>query len=297
MGYWKRKVVYALFRLYRIRGGLDRAFDTGEFGRQEVRTPPTRTRSSLQWDTKKVEGRDVFVLKPSDQHTSRGTILYLHGGAYVFGFHDTHWRFLETLVQETGYTVVAPDYPLAPEQTFRDAYAMVKPLCQALSADESGGELILMGDSAGGGFALALAQEMHRESMVQAGKIILMCPWLDLTLDNPEIASIASEDPILTVSGLRRAGQAYAGGTDPSHRLLSPINGGIEDLGKISILIGSMDLLVADARRLKRMAEEQKVPLRYMEFADRVHNWMFFPLPGAREAVRQVVAIINETNH
>lgn len=78
--------------------------------------------------------------------------------------------------------------------------------------------------------------------------LTLLSPWLDMTLSIPAIKEIDRFDPLLNVEGFRKAGVVYARRADPTSFMLSPVNGDLEELGKISIFIGSRDILAADAR-------------------------------------------------
>jgi epsilon-lactone hydrolase len=147
-----------------------------------------------------------------------------------------------------------------------------------------------MGDSSGGGFALALAQKMREENNDKANQIILLSPWLDITLKNTNISALDSEDPVLGISGLQRAGKAYAGDSDPNNYLLSPINGQVEGLGKISIFIGTKDILEADTRRFKSITKEKGININYYEYKDMIHVWPLFDLPESKKAIEQIIS-------
>jgi acetyl esterase/lipase len=239
-----------------------------------------------------VNDRNVFTLQSKNENTCSRHILYLHGGAYVQGFNKFHWQFLAWLVKATGCTVTAPDYPLAPEHTHKEAFKMVTALYEQLLLTVSPGNLILMGDSSGGGLALALAQKLRNEQIVQPSQIVLLSPWLDITLTNPEISSIAKHDPFLDKNSLRKAGSLYAGEASTNDYLLSPVNGSLEGLGRISIFIGSKEILIADARKLKSLAERNGIEIDYYEYTDMVHAWMFLSLPESKKARRQICDLI-----
>lgn len=186
-----------------------------------------------------------------------------------------------------------PDYPLAPEHTHRESFEMVTTLYKQLLSTVSADNLILMGDSSGGGFALALAQKLRDEQLIQPSQIVLLSPWLDITLTNPEITNIAGNDPFLEVEILRKAGNLYAGDVDAEHHLLSPINGPLEGLGRISLFIGSKEILIADARKLKAAAEAKGIKINYWVYEDMVHAWMFLNLPESKRARQQIIDLIS----
>lgn len=270
---------------------LDLQFAFGKFDFYNSNEPPKQTYKYCDVKKSVVKGRNVFTLTPKAKK-SKSHILYFHGGAYVQGFVRQHWEFLSTLVHQTHCTISAPDYPLAPKFTFVDTYEMITPLYTEVVSQSGKANTILMGDSAGGGLALALAQKMKSDNMPTPCKIILLSPWLDIALRNPEIQEIDSSDPFLSVNGLRKAGLSFARGADPGDFRLSPINGSIEGVGEISIFIGSRDILAADARKLNTLAKEAGIPLNYNEYKDMVHVWMLLNFRESRQAQRQIIDLI-----
>lgn len=270
---------------------LDLQFAFGKFNFYNSNEPPRKIRRICHVEKNVVHGRNVFVLKPKIKK-SKSHILYLHGGAYVQGFVRQHWDFLSILVQETGCTITAPDYPLAPRSTFVEAYSLIDTLYTKILSTAGAANTILMGDSAGGGLALGFAQKMKFEKRSTPGKIILLSPWLDITLVNPDIEIINSTDPFLSVKGLRRAGLSFAGGADPKQFQLSPVNGDIDGIGEISLFVGSRDILVADARRLRVLAKEAGISLNYYEYKDMVHVWMLLNFRESRQAKKEIFDLI-----
>jgi acetyl esterase/lipase len=274
-----------------IKRTFDKAFDSGRFHSGVVDAPPRLSMAGLVVERSRAGERNVFVLRPRDG--GKGPrVLYLHGGGYVFGFNRFVWKFLGNLCRSTGCTVVAPDYPLAPRCSFRDAFDMVMPLHRDLSEARDGTGYVLMGDSAGGGFALALAQQARDEGVPPPRRIVLLSPWLDVSLENPDIPALEREDPVLSVAGLRRAAAAYAAGTDPHDPRLSPIHGSMASLPRISLFSSSKDLLVADARKLHAMLAAQGTDHDYVEAEGMVHDWILFPLPESAEASTRVADLV-----
>lgn len=239
-----------------------------------------------------VNGRKVFSLSPKNSHDSGKCILYFHGGAYIQNFVIFHWKFLAELVKKTGCTIIAPDYPLAPQFTYKESFAMADVLYKQLLLNVNPKDLILMGDSAGGGFALALAQKIRNEQIDQPGQVILLSPWLDITLSNPDIKAVRGIGPFLGIEGLQEAGRIYAGDAGPDHYLLSPINGSLEGLGKISVFIGTRDILVADARKFKQLTGSMGIEINYHEYEDMLHAWMFLNFPESKKARQQIIDLV-----
>lgn len=268
-------------------------FAFGRFDFYNSKEPTPETYKICNVEKHELNGRNVFTLTPK-KNNSNVHVLYLHGGAYVQNFFKQHWKFLSKLVEQTCCSVTAPDYPLAPEHTYLDAFAMVIPLYNEIVLKKGTKRVILMGDSAGGGLALACAQKMKCDNIEQPDKIILLSPWLDLTLKNPQIRTIDPFDPFLGVPGLRKAGLAYAGGADLENFMLSPINGPLDELGEISIFVGSKDILVADARRLNVLATERGISINYREYKDMLHVWMLLNFPESKLAQAEIMKLIVE---
>ena len=291
------KLFYLLLRLINKKKFLEMQFAFGKFDFYNSKVPPKATRRICNIAKRTLNGRNLFVLTPKAQK-SNTYILYLHGGAYVQNFVRQHWKFLSSLVAASDCTILAPDYPLAPEHTFVDAFNMVLPLYRDIISSVGPQNTVVMGDSAGGGFALALCQKLKIENVPQPKRLILLSPWLDLTLSNPDILPIDRDDPFLGIQGLRKAALAYAGGFDLSNYMLSPINGPLHGLASISIFVGSNDILVADARRLTMIAGQQGVSIDYREYKDMVHVWMLLYFRESREAqeeIKLLLASVQET--
>lgn len=285
------KLYYFLLRLINKKKLLQLQFAFGRFDFYNSKEPPSETYYLCNVARRTFQGRNVFTLTPKNAPSGKH-ILYIHGGGYVQNFVRQHWKFLTMIVKHTHCTITAPDYPLAPQHTYIDGFSMMTPLYRNIIESSGVANTILMGDSAGGGFALALAQKANEEGSPQPGKIILLSPWLDITLENPEIADIDPIDPFLGIAGLKKAGAAYAGNSDPRNFMLSPINGPLQGLAPISVFIGSKDILAADTRKLCLLAKEMGIIINYREYADMVHVWMFLNFRESKKAQREIIALI-----
>ncbi len=286
------KLFNLLLRLIDKREFFRKKFASGKFNYFDSPQPPFSIRKDCHVTESEINDRNVFTLSPKNKKGSGRHILYFHGGAYVQSFVTFHWKFLARLVEKTGCSITAPDYPLAPESTYKESFAIADILYGQLVSTVSPGDLILMGDSSGGGFALALAQKMRDEHFAPASQVILLSPWLDVTLTNPSMKEVDGVHPFLGIETLQQFGKIYAGDAGPDHYLLSPINGSLEGLGKISVFIGSKDILVADARKLRSLAESKGIEMNYFEYKDMFHEWMFLNLPESKKAKKQIIDLV-----
>jgi monoterpene epsilon-lactone hydrolase len=123
---------------------------------------------------------------------------------------------------------------------------------------------------------------------------VLISPWLDITMSNPEIPSLDRQDALLSRAGIVEAGRLYAQGDDPHHHLLSPINGDLTGLERLSVVIGTHDVFLADCRRLRALMNTLGVELNYREYEGMFHVWIAAVwLPESIQAIQQIAAIVN----
>ena len=253
--------------------------------------PPDYLRLRVDVSKTLFEGRPLHWLSPKGGKTSP-RVLFLHGGSYVVNATRPHWRFLAGLVERSGCMVVAPDYPLAPEYGFADAYRTLTGLYRGLLEEVPPSAVILMGDSAGGGLALGLSMLIRDEKIGRPAAVVMLSPWLDVTMSNPYIEEIDPEDPFLNIEALRKAGFSWAKGANPRKPLISPIYGELSGLPPLHLFIGTKDILAADARRLRGLCMAAGANLSYYEFENMVHDWMLLDFKEAKVAASRIAAIV-----
>ncbi len=200
--------------------------------------------------------RSVFIVTPKNSEKSNKVILYFHGGSYVAEATKQHWDFIEKIVDDTKATVIMPDYPLTPKYNYKDVFKMVEPLYKEIIEKVDPNQLIVMGDSAGGGLTLALEQKIGKENITMPAKTILISPWLDVRLNNPKIDEVQKNDKQLNKEALKLAGIAYAGEDGINNYLVNPIDGDLSKLKNVIVLTGTYDILNPDVHILKRRAQE-----------------------------------------
>ncbi|HOZ29964.1 MAG TPA: alpha/beta hydrolase [Bacteroidales bacterium] len=255
-------------------------------------TIPKKYYKEFQIDICKIDNRNVYKISPKENATDK-IILYFHGGGYINNIFTGHWHFIAKLVRSTSCSVVIPDYPLAPASTYIDAYRMLDKLYKVLVSETDSQNIIYMGDSAGGGLALAFAQKNHVDGLIQPSQIILISPWLDVSMTNPEIEAAQKKDPILNSKTLVLAGKAWSGNSEVKNCLISPINGNLQGLPLISIFIGTHDVLYPDCKKIKSMADAQNIKVNYFEYNKMFHVWVLFPfLKEAGFAMDQIEQLV-----
>ncbi len=239
-----------------------------------------------------IDGHKIYEIEPK-QSASPRHIFYLHGGGYAFNIVFVHWAMIKKLIKATGASATVPLYPLAPEHDWSQSYPIVMQAYER-AADKYGAENItIMGDSAGGGYSLGLAQMLRDQGKPMPGKIILLSPWLDATASDPLQQELEKHDVLLSVQGAQTAGQFWAGeGNDPANFPVSPLFAAIDKLPPIALFAGSHDVLYADALRLKEKVDAQDIDIALHVGEEMQHVWMLLPIREAKLAQAQIIDFI-----
>lgn len=170
---------------------------------------------------KMIKFNDLQLVTFGNKNNSKHTILYIHGGAYVNEIFPEHLRFCHKLEQKLNAYIVIPIYPLAPNNTYKDMYNMIIPLYKKLVL-ESKNNITMMGDSAGGGFAISFCQYLQRNKMTEPKNLIVMSPWVDVSMSGGPYEKYEQVDPMLGVAGLKEMGKVWAADKSPKDPLISP---------------------------------------------------------------------------
>ena len=229
-----------------------------------------------------------FRLGRRTVHTRSTRILYIHGGAFVFDFLSSQWRIMTGLADRLDAEVVAPLYPLAPEHDVHEGLAMVRSTYLQLVAEVGASRVAIVGDSAGGGLALKLVQDLESQGLPAPAVLLLLFPWLDLAVDGEDQPDLQVLDPLLDIDHLREAGRLWAGTNNCHAAEVSPLFGNIAHLPPTLVLVGTHDILLSDARRFAKRAPG--VVLR--EYEGMFHGWVCAPIPEARLALDEAATFI-----
>ncbi|MGC0377064.1 alpha/beta hydrolase [Streptomyces sp. SAI-229] len=195
-------------------------------------------------------GRPALELEPAEA-SGRGRLLYLHGGGYVVGSPDTHAGLVGELARRAGLRALSVDYRLAPEHPFPaavdDGLAAYRAL---LAAGTDPRDLVMAGDSAGGGLTLATLLAAREAGLPQPAAVAVFSPWTDLTLSGESIRSKEDADPLFTEAGIRAYADLYVGTGDRTHPLASPLFADLTGLPPLLVQVGANEVLLDDAVRL-----------------------------------------------
>lgn len=235
---------------------------------------------------------DIVCLKAKDSKP-KTFILYLHGGAYMEQPIVFQWKFIDKLVHETDTMVIAPVYNKTPKNTYQQAYDMLNQVYRKILESVPSDNVIFLGDSSGGGLALAFAKSLLNTDLPQPQQLILFSPWLDISMENNDMDAYDKLDPSLGRIGLRRIAECWASDTDLHDPKLSPLFGSNKGLANTAIFVGDREILLPDARKYRDIAKKDGVVLTYVEQTGVNHCYPFYPTPEANQARIYVNNLIN----
>lgn len=247
-----------------------------------------------EWERQREQGLDLhWVAAPGS--TDDRVILYLHGGAYVFGSVRTHRAVLGHLSRYTGRAVCMPDYRLAPEFPFpaaiedaRLAYGLL------LGAGYAPQQIIIGGDSAGGGLALALLGQLIAEGVDLPAGVFAFSPLTDLRFSAPSVRSNAKKDVLLPAERAYVCAELYLAGRDPGDPRASPLHANMEGAPPVYLAVSEREILRDDTLRMVDRLKQDGVRVVLEQHERAPHAWPVFHglIPEAGETLRNVAGWI-----
>jgi len=234
----------------------------------------------------------VPVLRASSGASVRGTVLFLHGGAYVVGSARDVVGTAHVSV-DGGPDVVSVEYRLAPEHPYpaavEDALAVYRELVRAPGP----GRLVVAGESAGGGLALCLLQKAREEGLPMPAAVVPVFPWADLSLSGASSTENIGRD-MLTRSQVLENASWYAAGRDLRDPGLSPLFGSFRGFPRTYIPVGQYDLVLDDSRRVAARMRAEDVDVVLDEWPGTIHGFLSVPSAEARQCRQRIRAFVHE---
>lgn len=234
------------------------------------------------------------VITPRDGSTDQ-VVFYMHGGGYVVCSPSTHRPLTSRIGLALNATTYVPYYRLAPEHVFPagldDALDAYRGL---LERGVNPARVALMGDSAGGGLALALALAIRDHGLLLPGKLVLISPFIDLTLSGESLQRNAKADPMLSLDWIYAKTPMYLGSTAPDHPLASPLFADLRGLPPTLVQVGTEEILYSDSERLAARAAEIGWDLTLSVWDGLFHDFQMMGdiLPEADQAIAEIAAFV-----
>jgi acetyl esterase/lipase len=245
-------------------------------------------RGTQVWQARYGSVRGLWVRAPKAS-AANGAILHLHGGGFVFGSSRSHRALAFSLSKATGCPVFLPDYRRAPEHPFPAAADDVLITYRELvRRGFDPARITVSGDSAGGHLAAGLLADLARCGDRLPANLVLLSPWLDLTISEATDRDRRSRDPYVAPSYLKRARWAYVGRAPLTDPRLAPLESDFSGWPPVLIQVGGTECLLGDSERLAAALVAAGVPCELQVWPGQVHVFQAFAsaVPEGRAALR-----------
>ncbi len=222
-------------------------------------------------------------------------LFYLHGGAYNKGSPKTHRAFVSQICNKAKISAYVLDYRLAPEDPFPAALDdSIMGYQYLLNKGINPKNIIIAGDSAGGGLTVATLLKLRELDLNMPRKAILISPWVDLTTSTSSYEKNKKKDFMLDIEDLKQAAKQYADKNELSHPLISPVYADLKGLPPLFIQVGTHEQLYDEAIKLKEKAEEKQVEVHLDEYEKMIHAFQLMDklIPESKKAVEKISQFI-----
>ncbi|GAX04285.1 esterase/lipase [Secundilactobacillus pentosiphilus] len=223
-------------------------------------------------------------------------VVIFHGGAYTVPATDSHRQWMEEIAGHMGAKATMLDFPLAPENTAKVTVPASLEAYAELRAEYPDDQFYWLGDSSGAGLALVLLQQLRAKQRPIPFATLLVSPWSDLAMRDPEIEKRRQADPELPLQAMRQVAANYAGNLVLDDPLVSPLNGDMNHLGHISLWYGATELLLPDHRKLAdKLEQADGTQVDVHEMNNMLHDFLMWPdLPESKQVFNTIKKWLNQ---
>lgn len=230
------------------------------------------------------------VFEVAAQDDTKPIVFYIHGGAYVNNFSSMHWKAMAEWAEKTGCGIVTPNYPLLFRYTAKDAHPLMMQLYRQLQERYTAKRILIMGDSAGGGFTLALAQELLKsDSLDLPSRLILISPWVDIVGGDD---ALQDRDTFLNLEVLRLIGADWASDFDTHDPIVSPLYGDMQGLPPTDLFTGTWETFYTDIVKTYDKMKAAGVDARLHVEEKMGHVYPLWPCPEGKKAREEIAELI-----
>ena len=269
-----------------LRKGKDYVFDFNDHVAVEKLRETLLKMFSIMRKSRSVKIEKIHIGNiPAEKHTLKRPkvsdpimMLHLHGGGYFSGSSQMYRAFISFLCKKLQVNALSISYRLVPEYPYPaaldDAFTAYKWLLEEKSIPAE--NIIILGDSAGGGLALALLHRIGKNSLPQPKCAITLSPWTDLTLSNESYTINRDNDAFFNFINLENAARLYIGNDSAENPEISPVFADFSGFPPIFLQVGSTEMLLNDSTVIAERMEEQGVSVTVDIWEGLFHNFPVF---------------------
>lgn len=278
-----------------ITGGSLSAARAGQTAIGELVSLPLRKEERF----KKIvfPGFECGLITPIRLSDTNSAIIYIHGGGFVAGGLEYARGFGSVLAAKTGIRVFCPEYRLAPENKFpaalKDCLSLYRYVTEVAGISPS--NLILCGESAGGGLIYSICMKLKKMGKGLPSGIIAISPWSDLTMSGESYERNRDIDPSMTKERLKYFADCYLpDGTDPKSPLVSPLFGELDGMPPSLIFSGGDEVMLDDAVELDAELTLAGSYSRHIIRPNMWHAYVVYGLDETHDDLEEISEFINK---
>jgi acetyl esterase/lipase len=220
----------------------------------------------------------------------KSLVIFIHGGGFALGSKRSHRSLASRIAIYSNCHVLVPEYGLAPERPFPEGLNDIHTVYWKVLEKFPSANLFLAGDSAGCGLIASLMVRIQHHKFIPPSGIIMLCPWLDLSLSGESFLHVEKKDPMLTKKNLQYFAKIYAGNHAINGKLIDPINADFDTFPPVFIQVGEHDILKSDGEKFARRLIGKSSEVDFKEWKSMFHDWQFYYriLPEAKQAISEI---------
>ncbi len=276
--------------------GIKKIFSQSPINYFKLRKEDVYIPKSRYFKTNKISTFSILKTKITQINNSVESdklLIYIHGGAFVFGPSQHHWDTIQRLSKKTKYNIWMCNYPKAPENKIDEISINVDQIYQKALLLFKSENIILMGDSAGGTLTIALTQRLIKTNESLPFKLILISPVLDASIKNQEIDVLDKKDVMLSKIGVLSAMNMCSESLNDER--ISPLNGEFKFFPKTYLYIAENDITFPDQIIFASKLNEEKIDNVIQIGKEMPHIWPLLPvMKESKKALNQIINNINE---
>lgn len=239
---------------------------------------------------KKTNKKQIFY--SYNEENSDYILIYIHGGSYVDKPLKIQLNFMKKIAKRINAELIVPIYKTLPCGNYKVFFEEIIDLYKKLLSKNR--KIYLMGDSAGGGSALSLNMLLEKEDINKIEGLILLSPWLDLSLENSDIPNKEKKDIVCSIEGNRFLGKEWASDIDVKDFRVSPIYGDMSGINKIFISCGGNEICQPDCLKLSQILKNSNKNYKFIEFEKQFHNFELYPTVESKILIDEIVQYVLE---
>jgi acetyl esterase/lipase len=256
----------------------------------------TRPARGVKIEVSKLAGMHAEWYRPPEAMTGK-VLLYLHGGAYALGSCDSHRKMVTHIAKAGQVETVLPEYRLAPEHPFPAAPDdCVRAYRALLDKGYAGKDIIIGGDSAGGGLTMATMLQLRHDGLPMPGAAVLLSPFLDMTASGESAKTRLDLDPWFDPAHMSVVVRHYCQYEDLEDPLLSPVFANVAGLPPTLIQVGDHEILLSDSTRLAGKLNDAGIDVELQVFPELWHVFQLFvgKMPESKAAIAKIGEFIRK---